>query len=75
MSALCCLVWPNTRAAEARTDLVLADELQKLQYVFAERIRSSLMLNETVQTADTPLQSKLEVNQQPVRYDGTCVRV
>jgi hypothetical protein len=54
---------------------VLADELQELEYVFAERRRSSLILNETVQTADTALQSKLQVKQQPVRYEGTCVRV
>ena len=54
---------------------MLADELQKLQYALAERRRSSLMVYETVQTADIALQSKLQVNQQPVRYEGTCVRV
>ena len=31
LSVFCCLLWANTRAAaDARTDLVLADELQKL---------------------------------------------
>ena len=76
LSSFCCGEWANTRsAAAAITCLVLADELQELEYVFAERRRSSLILNETVQTADTVLQSKLQVKQQPVRYEGTCVRV
>jgi hypothetical protein len=76
LSSFCCGEWANTRAAAATiTCLVLADELQELEYAFAERRRSSLILNETVQTADTVLQSKLQVKQQPVRYEGTCVRV
>ncbi len=54
---------------------MFADELQELEDCFAESRRSSLMLNETLQTADTALQSKLQVHQQPVRYDGNCVFV
>jgi hypothetical protein len=62
-------------AAKGRTCLVLADELQEVQDSFAESRRSSLMLNETLQTADTALDSKLQVHQEPVRHDGNCVRV